>query len=73
MLSTLHASVTQSYLILCDRMDCNLPGPSVPWEFPSKNARMGCHFLFQGIFLTQGKNSPPALKVDFTAQLEGKP
>ena len=27
-----------------------------PWDFPSKNARVGCHFLLQGIFLTQGSN-----------------
>ena len=27
-----------------------------PWNFPGKNARVGCHFLLQGIFLTQGSN-----------------
>ena len=27
-----------------------------PWNFPSKNAGMGCHFLLQGIFLTQEWN-----------------
>ena len=27
-----------------------------PWDFPGKNTRMGCHFLLQGIFLTQGLN-----------------
>ena len=27
-----------------------------PWSFPSKNTKVGCHFLFQGIFLTQGSN-----------------
>ena len=25
-----------------------------PWDFPSKNTEVGCHFLFQGIFPTQG-------------------
>ena len=25
-----------------------------PWDFPSKNTGMGCHFLLQEIFLTQG-------------------
>ena len=25
-----------------------------PWDFPGKNTAVGCHFLFQGIFLTQG-------------------
>jgi len=27
-----------------------------PWNFPSKNTGVDCHFLFQGIFLTQGSN-----------------
>ena len=27
-----------------------------PWDFPGKNTRTGCHFLLQGIFLTQGSN-----------------
>ena len=28
-----------------------------PWDFPSKNTGMSCHFLLQGIFLTQGSNN----------------
>ena len=27
------------------------------WDFPGKNAKVGCHFLLQGVFLTQGSNS----------------
>ena len=27
-----------------------------PWNFPGKNSGLGCHFLLQGIFLTQGLN-----------------
>ena len=27
-----------------------------PWDFPGKNTGVDCHFLFQGIFLTQGLN-----------------
>ena len=27
-----------------------------PWTFPGKNPGVGCHFLLQGIFLTQGSN-----------------
>ena len=27
-----------------------------PWDSPGKNTRVGCHFLLQGIFLTQGLN-----------------
>ena len=30
------------------------PGSSVSGDFPSKNTGVGCHFLLQGIFLTQG-------------------
>ena len=29
-----------------------------PWDFPGKNTGVGCHFLPQGIFLTQGLNPP---------------
>ena len=28
-----------------------------PWDSPDKNTGMGCHFLLQGIFPTQGSNS----------------
>ena len=27
-----------------------------PWDFPSKNTILGCHFLLQGIFPAQGLN-----------------
>ena len=27
-----------------------------PWDFPGKNTGVGCHFLLQGIFATQGLN-----------------
>ena len=27
-----------------------------PWDFPGKNTGVGCYFLLQGIFLTQGSN-----------------
>ena len=27
-----------------------------PWDFPGKNRGVGCHFLLQGIFPTQGSN-----------------
>ena len=29
---------------------------ATPWNFPGKNTGVGCHFLPQGIFLTQGSN-----------------
>ena len=38
-------------------MDCSLPVSYLcPRDLPGKNTRMGCHFLLQGIFLTQGLN-----------------
>ena len=45
----------QSCLTLCDPMDYNPPASSVHGIF-SKNNGVGCHFLFQGIFPTQGSN-----------------
>ena len=27
-----------------------------PWDFPGNSTGVGCHFLLQGIFLTQGSN-----------------
>ena len=37
-------------------MDYSLKVSSLlcPWDFPGKNTGVGCHFLLQGIFLTQG-------------------
>ena len=49
------AKSLQSCLILCNPMDCSLPG-SCPWDSPGKNAGVYCHALVQGIFLTQGSN-----------------
>ena len=50
------SEVAQSWLTLCDPMDCSLPGSSINGIFPGKNTGVGCHFLLQGIFLTQGLN-----------------
>ena len=33
-----------------------LQAPFCPWDFQGKNTGMGCHFLLQGIILTQGSN-----------------
>ena len=32
------------------------PGSFCPWDFPGKNTGVGCYFLLQGIFPTQGLN-----------------
>ena len=47
--------VAQSCPILCDPRDCSPPGSS-PWDSPGRNTEVGCHFLLQGIFPTQGWN-----------------
>ena len=39
----------------CDPMDYRPPVP-LSMGFPAKNSGVGCHFLLQGIFLTQGSN-----------------
>ena len=49
--------VAQSYLALCDLMDCSLPGSYVRGDSPGMNTGVGCYALLQGIFLTQGLNS----------------
>ena len=48
--------VVQSFLTLCNTMDCRLPGSSVHGDAPGKNTGVGCHDLLQGIFPTQGLN-----------------
>ena len=48
--------IAQSCLILCDLMDCSLPGSSVCGDSPGKNTGVGFHALLQGIFPTQGLN-----------------
>ena len=50
-----------------------------PWNSPGKKTGMGCHFLLQGIFLTQGLNPgleprSPALQAEsLPSELSGKP
>ena len=46
----------QQSLTLCSPMDCSPPGSSGHWNFLGKNIGVGCHFLLQGIFWTQGLN-----------------
>ena len=47
-----HSVVSDSlcYGLVLGRLLC-------PWNSPGKNTGVGCHFLLQGIFLTQGLNS----------------
>ena len=53
--SCARAQLLQSCLTLCNPMDYP-PGSSVHGDFPGKSNGVGHHFLFQGIFLTQGSN-----------------
>ena len=48
--------VAQSCLTLCDPMHLACQAP-LSVDFPGKNTGVGCHFLLQGIFLTQGSNN----------------
>ena len=45
------------------------------WDFPGKNTGMGCRFLLQRIFPTQGSNSSSSALVGrfFTMESPGKP
>ena len=52
----LMCSVAQLCPALCDPMDYSPPRLLCPQDFPDKHTGMGCHFLLQGIFLTQGLN-----------------
>ena len=52
------AKSLQSCPTLCNTMDWQPARRLCPWYFPGKDTRVGCHFLFQGIFPTQGENPP---------------
>ena len=49
-------SVAQSCPTFSDLMDCSSARFLCPWDCPGKNTGVGCHFLLQRIFLTQGLN-----------------
>ena len=49
--------VNQACPILCDPVNCSPPGSSVRGiDSPGKNTGVSRHFLFRGIFPTQGSN-----------------
>ena len=50
---------------------CSLPGSSVHGIFLSKNAGVGCHFILQRIFPTQGWN--PSLQCLLYQQMDSLP
>ena len=49
-------SVAQSCPILCDPYGLQPTRILSPWDSPGTNTRVGCHFLLQEIFPTQGLN-----------------
>ena len=54
-----HRNVSVSRSVLYDPVqprELQPASPLCPWDFPGKNSGAGCHFLLQGIFLTQGLN-----------------
>ena len=60
--------------LFCDPMDCSPASLLCPWNFTGKNTGVGCHFLLQGTFSTQGSN--PCLlhwQVDSSTGPPGKP
>ena len=50
------SEVAQSYPTLCDPMDSSLHQAPPSMGFQGKSTGVGCHFLLQGIFPTQGSN-----------------
>ena len=50
-LNAVLCSVAQSYLILCNPMDCSPPGSSVCGDSPGKNTGVGCHALLHFLIL----------------------
>ena len=49
-------SDAQSCPVLCNPVNC-ITRLLCPWDSPSKNTGVGCHFFLLGIFPTQGSNS----------------
>ena len=48
--------ITQSFLTLCNPMDCSPPGSSVHGVLQARILGVNCHSLLQRIFPTQGSN-----------------
>ena len=53
-------------------MDCSPFRLLCPWDSPGKNTAVGCHFLLQGIFPTQGSN-PHCLCLLHCRQIDSLP
>ena len=66
------SEVTQSCPTLCNPMETRL---LCPWDFLGKNTGVGCHFLLQGIFPTQGSKPglPPCRQTLYHLSHQGSP
>ena len=66
---------TQLCPTLCDPVDCSPPGSSIHGDTLGKNPGVGSHFLFQGIFLTQGWNPglPHCRQILYHLSYQGRP
>ena len=52
-------SLACAHSVVSDSLQPHGPYPTrllCPWNFPGKNIGVGCHFLLQKVFPTQGKN-----------------
>ena len=67
--------VAQQFPILCNSIDCILPGSSVHRDSPGRNTGVGHHALLQGNLPNPGTESrSPALQVgSLPAELPGEP
>ena len=68
--------VAQSYLTVCDPMECSPPGSSsVHEDSPGNNTGVGCHALLQGIFPTLGSNPdlPRCRQILYRLSHQGSP
>ena len=54
--SLVHQGVAWHTLVLCVLSRVQPTRLLCPWNFPGKNTAVGCHFLLQGTFPTQGSN-----------------
>ena len=50
------SEITQSYPTVCNPWTVTCTRLLRPWHFPGKSTGVGCHFLLQGLFLTQRSN-----------------
>ena len=65
----------ENNLKVCDPHGLQPPRLFPPWDFPGKSTGMGCHFLLQGIFPTQGLNPglPHCRKILYRLSHQGSP